>query len=112
MPEKITEESLFKCPQNSDQLVILEIGFPWCGSCSIMEPILNQLASEFNDRIRIYKINIDIHDEIIQNFRIDKLPLYLFYRKGKLIDHIIGLTSKSNFSKKIYHLINSNQPNI
>jgi len=98
-------DSLKKEIRNSPKIIIVEIGARWCGSCDIMEPVLNQLALEYNETIHIGRLDIENGKQIIYEYGINTLPTYLFFRYGHLVDQIIGSGSKKLFIEKIMYLI-------
>jgi len=89
------------------KLIIVEFGADWCGACFIMEPILFQLAKEYENLITIYQLNIDTGKKFANDYGIEKLPVYLFFKKGRLLDQINGAASKAILIEKIITLTNS-----
>jgi thioredoxin 1 len=104
---KLTDQNFKKEINKSSKLVLVEIGAQWSGACSIMEPILNQLALEYNEQIMVGRIDIETNKIVSREFEIDKLPIYLFFRNGQLVDHIIGSVSKIKLSVKINTILKS-----
>ena len=96
--------------RKSSKVIILEIGAKWCGSCFIMEPVLNQLAMDYNNNILIARLDIEKGEKIIKKFGVNIIPTYLFFRYGQLLDKVIGSTSKVFFSEKIDSLIDLSKP--
>ena len=108
MLQLINGNSFKKKINASSKLVLVEFGADWCGACFIMEPILCQLAKEYENLITIYQLNIDTGKKIANDYGIEKLPVYLFFKKGRLLDQINGAASKATLIDKIMTLTNSN----
>jgi len=77
----------------------------WNGSCQIVAPILEDLATTYKDAISFYKIDIEKEKEIAYEYGIMDLPTILFFQDGEVVDHIIGLTSKHIIQEKIEHVL-------
>jgi thioredoxin 1 len=84
-------------------VVIFEL--EWNGSCQIVAPILEDLATKYENTISFYKIDIDEEKEIAYEYGIMDLPTILFFQNGEVVDHIIGLTSKHIIQEKIEHVL-------
>jgi len=77
----------------------------WNGSCQIVAPILDDLATKYENTINFYKIDIDEEKEIAYEYGIMDLPTILFFQNGEVVDHIIGLSSKHIIQEKIEHVL-------
>ena len=92
--------------KKTGNLILVEVGALWCGTCSIMEPILNQLAVEYEGRIMVGRVDIDTGKKIATEYGIKELPMYLFFKNGHMIDHIVGSVSKFKLVAKINYSLN------
>ena len=77
----------------SDQLVIVDFWATWCTPCSMLVPILEEIAAEHMD-IKICKINMDDAQDIAERYAVMSLPALLFFKDGTVIEECIGLVSK------------------
>ena len=75
----------------------------WCGPCKVMEPILEELETEFKDKIKITKLNVDEEEnqEMVQKYNVMSIPTYLFVKDGDVVDQAIGAQSKDEMVKKL-----------
>src|SRR6476620_7697486 len=74
--------------------VLVDFWAEWCGPCKMIAPILDELADEYNGRIRIGKVNIDDHQNLSAEYRVSAIPTLLIFRQGQVAEQIVGLKSK------------------
>ena len=74
--------------------VLVDFWAEWCGPCKMLSPILDELAQEFDGRIRIGKVNIDDHQELAAQYGIHSIPTLLLFKQGQVADQIVGARSK------------------
>ena len=103
MSENITEldSSSFEAAINASVPVVIDFWAPWCGPCKAIAPILEELAAELGDTVKIYKVNVDNNSEIAGKFEIRAIPTILVFKDGAVSDTIVGLTSKEDLKAKI-----------
>ncbi len=79
----------------------------WCGPCKVMEPILEELETEFKDKVKITKLNVDEepNQEMVQKYNVMSIPTYLFVKDGEVVDQAIGAQSKEEMTKKLKAII-------
>lgn len=85
--------------------VVLDFWAEWCGPCKMIAPILDELATEYNGKIRIAKVNIDEHQDLAVRFRINSIPTLLFFKNGQVVDQVVGMRSKRDFKAKIDQMV-------
>lgn len=92
---KITKTNFKAEVLDSNQLVLLDFWASWCGPCKMMSPILDDVAAEVNDQVRIGKVNVDEEQELAQQFKILSIPTLLFIKNGKIVKSEIGVRPKN-----------------
>ena len=75
--------------------VLVDFGAEWCGPCKQLDPILEEIASENIDKLKIFKINIDDNPMTPQKFGVRGIPTIMLFKEGKLIDSKVGSLPKS-----------------
>src|SRR5262249_27107197 len=81
--------------------VLVDFWAEWCGPCKMVAPILDELASEYQGKVRIGKVNIDEFQGLATEYGIRAIPTLLIFKAGQVADQIGGLRSKRDFKNKL-----------
>jgi len=76
--------------------VLVDFWAEWCGPCKALGPILDELAEEYNGKVRIGKVNIDEDQELAAQYRISSIPTLLLFKQGQVAEQLVGLRSKKD----------------
>jgi thioredoxin 1 len=104
MSEKITHltTDTFKAAvTNTATPLLVDFWAPWCGPCKAIAPILDELATEFDGKLAIAKVNIDDNEAIATEFGIRAIPTMLLFKGGRVIEQIVGLLPKAALKTKL-----------
>jgi thioredoxin len=104
-PTNITEQTFEHEVLQSDQLTIVDFWAPWCGPCRMIAPILDELASQYDETLKVTKLNVDENPATSQRFGITSIPTLLFFRNGQIVDRLIGAVPKSQLELRIQRLV-------
>ncbi len=74
--------------------VLVDFWAEWCGPCKMIAPILDELADEYEGKVKIAKVNIDEQQTVAAEYGIRAIPTLLLFDKGQVADQIVGLRSK------------------
>ena len=85
--------------------VVIDFWAEWCIPCKKIAPIIDELAEQYEGRVKIGKYNVEESSDVATEFGIRSIPTILFFRDGKLVDKNVGSISKSNLEEKINALL-------
>ncbi len=81
-------------------LTVVDFWATWCGPCRMIAPILDQLAVEYQGKVRIAKVDVDQNIKTATRFNVRSIPMLLFFKDGKVVDQIIGAVPKNMIQSK------------
>ena len=90
---------------NAGKPMVLDFWAEWCGPCRMVSPIIDELATEYEGKVTIGKMDVDNNNDVVAQFGIRNIPTVLFFKDGKLVDKQVGAAQKSAFVAKIDALL-------
>ncbi|MFH0872031.1 MAG: thioredoxin [bacterium] len=85
--------------------VLVDFWAEWCGPCKMIAPIVEELAQDYQGRLKVCKLNVDEEREIAANYGIRSIPTLILFKGGKPVEQIIGALPKSALKSKIEGLL-------
>jgi thioredoxin 1 len=97
MPKKSPKEVL----QKSQELLLVDFYADWCGPCQTLAPILDRVVAELEGKVSLYKVNVDKHPQLSQQFAIRSIPHLMLFKKGKILWRKGGLITNAELLKQL-----------
>lgn len=101
---QVTDDSFEKDVIKANTPMLVDFWAPWCGPCRALNPIIAELAKEYEGKFKVAKVNVDENPNIASNYGIRSIPTIMLFKNGKLEDTLIGLAPKDRleeFLKKV-----------
>ncbi|OUU78369.1 MAG: thioredoxin [Gammaproteobacteria bacterium TMED78] len=89
----------------SDKPVLMDFWADWCGPCKMIAPLLDSIAEEYADRLKVVKLNIDEHQQIAPKYNVRSIPTLLVFKDGEVAGQQVGAVSKAQLTKFIDGII-------
>ncbi|MDX1673451.1 MAG: thioredoxin [Longimicrobiales bacterium] len=87
--------------EGSEGLAMVDFWAEWCGPCRMVAPVVKQLASEYEGRLKVGKLDVDSNQQTAMRFNIRSIPSILFFKDGKHVDTVVGAVPKPMLERKI-----------
>jgi thioredoxin 1 len=82
-------------------LTVVDFWATWCGPCRMIAPILDQLAVEYEGKVKVTKLDVDANIKTATRFNVRSIPMLLFFKGGKVVDQIIGAVPRTHIEAKL-----------
>ena len=99
--QEINEQSFASEVLESTAPVVVDVYAPWCGPCRMLAPILEDVAAEFEGRLKVVKINVDEAPQLAAHYGIRGVPSLLIFDHGELKDTVVGLQPAALLKKTL-----------
>ena len=97
----VTDATFEQEVEKSDRLTIVDFWATWCGPCRMIAPVLDQLATEYEGKMKVTKLDVDANIKTGSRFNVRSIPTLLFFKGGKVVDQMIGAAPKTNIEAKV-----------
>lgn len=102
MATKQTDDASFSTDVlESDLPVVVDFWAPWCGPCKMVAPVLEEISEEYDEKIRVVKLNTDENPEVTQKYGITGIPTLNVYVNGEVVKTVVGALPKQKLVREL-----------
>ncbi len=94
---EITDDNFDQDVLQSDQPVLVDFWAEWCGPCKALAPLIEELASEYDGKVKVGKVDTDANREVSVRFSVSAIPTVILFHKGEIVEKFIGLRGKKDY---------------
>ena len=99
--QHFTDGNFKKEVLESEQTVLVDFWAAWCGPCKMIAPIVEELAKEYAGKMKIGKLDVDENSKVPSNYGIMSIPTLIFFKKGRVLEQLVGALNKADLKRKI-----------
>jgi thioredoxin 1 len=99
--QTLTDANFDQTVNQSAQPILVDFWAEWCGPCRRLAPTVAELATDYNGRILVAKMNVDENPAVPMRFSIRGIPTLLLFKGGQIVEQVVGLADKDSLKKLI-----------
>ena len=81
--------------------VLVDFWASWCGPCKMIAPIVEDIAKEYDKRLKVCKLNVDDNPKVATQYGVMSIPTLIFLKDGKVMDQVVGALGKADLKRKV-----------
>ncbi len=100
-PIQLTDQEFEEQIERYHGLAIVDFWAEWCGPCRVLAPVVEQIAQEYEGKVKVAKVDVDTNQNTAMKYNIRSIPSVLFFKGGKHVDTVVGAVPKAYLVQKI-----------
>lgn len=102
---EVTDANFQNEVMNASEPVLVDFWATWCGPCRMIAPTIEELASDFEGRAKVAKLDVDNNPQTAMQFGVRSIPTLLFFKDGQVVDQLVGAAPKKALAQKLEALV-------
>ena len=107
--KEVTRKEFDTIVKESDHPVVVDFYASWCGPCRVLGPTVDEIATRFEGRAEVLKVNVDDETELASRFDIRSIPTIVFFQGGQEVKRVTGALPKAAFESTLETLVDGNK---
>jgi thioredoxin 1 len=107
-PIEITDANFQNEVLESSVPVLIDFWAVWCGPCKMIAPVVEEIAKEYDGKLKVGKVDVDNNPQISMKFGIRSIPTLMVFKGGKVVEQLIGAVPKKNVLEKVIPHVSPN----
>jgi thioredoxin 1 len=105
-PMEVSDSSFDAEVLKSSVPVLVDFWATWCGPCKMIAPVVEEIAKEYDGKVKVVKVDVDSNPETSMKFSIRSIPTLMIFKGGKVVEQLIGAMPKKNLMDKLLPYLN------
>jgi thioredoxin 1 len=93
----IQDEAEFDALLAAEPLMVVDCTATWCGPCKLVAPMMDMLAEEYEERAKVFKLDMDSNKPIAKRFEVKSIPAVMIFKQGELVEKVVGAKPYAEF---------------